>query len=95
MFFYFIFVFKESVYALIAFYFLRQRLWELETARLLKFFRHMLEMDVEEFDVYLVDNGHEQPVSKFTCEEFNNQLMYPLMEVLKYPYLLCHRDLCK
>lgn len=72
-----------------------QRLWKFETARLLDVFREMLEVNLEDYDLYFVDNGLEQPVSKFSPEEFHNRLRFPLTEVLKYPYLLCHRDLCK
>lgn len=55
----------------------------------------MLEADLEDSDLFFVDDEQEQPVSKFTPEEFLNGLRFPLMEVLKYPYLLCDRDLCK
>ncbi|KAF7696811.1 hypothetical protein HF521_005229 [Silurus meridionalis] len=74
---------------------LHQRLWELETSRLLEVFREMLEVDVDDHDLYFVEEGHELPVSKFTAEEFLNQLRFALMEVLKYPYLLCHQELCQ
>uniref|UniRef100_W5UB54 Putative helicase senataxin n=1 Tax=Ictalurus punctatus TaxID=7998 RepID=W5UB54_ICTPU len=74
---------------------LHKHLWKLETARLLKVFRDMLEADLEDSDLFFVDDEQEQPVSKFTPEEFLNGLRFPLMEVLKYPYLLCDRDLCE
>ncbi|KAF4076992.1 hypothetical protein AMELA_G00203080 [Ameiurus melas] len=74
---------------------LHKHLWKLETARLLKVFRDMLEADLEDSDLFFIDDEQEQPVSKFTPEEFLNGLRFPLMEVLKYPYLLCDRDLCE
>ncbi|XP_058270980.1 probable helicase senataxin isoform X1 [Hemibagrus wyckioides] len=74
---------------------LHKRLWELETARLLEVFRKMLEADLEDDDLFFVENGYEQRVSAVTPEEFHNQLRFPLMEVLKYPYLLCHKELCE
>ncbi|XP_062867427.1 probable helicase senataxin [Trichomycterus rosablanca] len=80
---------RESVPAL------HKWLWKLETARLLEVFREMLEVNLEDCDLFFVDNGLEQPVSRFSPEEFHNRLRFPLTEVLKYPYLLCHRDLCE
>ncbi|TSK72033.1 putative helicase senataxin [Bagarius yarrelli] len=74
---------------------LHKRLWELETARLLEVFREMLEADLEDDDLFFVDNGHEQRIPRFTPEEFHNRLRFPLVEVLKYPYLLCHKELCE
>ncbi|KAF5893842.1 putative helicase senataxin isoform X1, partial [Clarias magur] len=73
---------------------LHKSLWKLETARLLQVFQAALEVDLEDDDLYFVEDGHEQPVPKVSPEEFHNQLRFPLMEVLKYPYLLCHQELC-
>ncbi|MCJ8741079.1 hypothetical protein PDJAM_G00066540 [Pangasius djambal] len=72
---------------------LHKRLWELETARLLKVFQEMLAVDLEDHELYVVENGQEEPI--FSPEEFHNRVRFPLVEVLKYPYLLCHRDLCE
>ncbi|XP_053334391.1 probable helicase senataxin isoform X2 [Clarias gariepinus] len=73
---------------------LHKSLWKLETARLLQVFQAALEVDLEDDDLFFVEDGHEQPVPKVSPEEFHNQLRFPLMEVLKYPYLLCHLELC-
>ncbi|XP_035377280.1 probable helicase senataxin isoform X1 [Electrophorus electricus] len=73
---------------------LHKRLWELETSRLLKVYQKLLDVKLEEADVYVVDDGHERPVLEFSPEEFIVRLRFPIMEVLKYPYLLCNRDLC-
>ncbi|MCI4386844.1 hypothetical protein PGIGA_G00067390 [Pangasianodon gigas] len=72
---------------------LHKRLWELETARLLKVFQEMLAVTLEDHELYVVENGQEEPI--FSPEEFHNRVRFPLVEVLKYPYLLCHRDLCE
>ncbi|XP_072517573.1 probable helicase senataxin isoform X2 [Salminus brasiliensis] len=80
---------RESVPAL------HEHLWKIETTRLLEVFQNVLDTEMEEDDLYLVENGEEQPISGVSPDEFRNRLRYPFMEVLKYPYLLCHRDLCE
>lgn len=86
------FIFKNYIHIVSL---LLQRLWELETTRLLEVFREMLEADLEDDDLYFVEKGYNLPVSNVTPEEFHNRLRFPLVEVLKYPYLLCHQELCK
>lgn len=68
----------------------------MEKARLLHVFGSMLEQELgEDDDILIVEDDHEEPVSKISPSEFLNGLRCPLFEVLKYPYLLCHRELCK
>ncbi|KAI4892650.1 hypothetical protein NFI96_025055 [Prochilodus magdalenae] len=78
---------------------LHKRLWELETTRLLQVFQEVLQMIVEQeeedVDLYVVDDGQEQPVFKHYPGEFQERLRHPLAEVLRYPYLLCHQELCE
>ncbi|XP_066501655.1 probable helicase senataxin isoform X2 [Hoplias malabaricus] len=73
---------------------LHKRLWELETTRLCDVFREVLKTMKEEDDLCIVEDGQEQPVYQSSRAEFHNRLRYPLEEVLKYPYLLCHQELC-
>ncbi|XP_037401751.1 probable helicase senataxin isoform X2 [Pygocentrus nattereri] len=73
---------------------LHKRLWELETTRLLRVFQEVLETEMEEDDLYYIENGEEQPVIG-SAEEICDRLRSPFVEVLKFPYLLCHRDLCE
>uniref|UniRef100_A0A3B1J3J0 Senataxin n=1 Tax=Astyanax mexicanus TaxID=7994 RepID=A0A3B1J3J0_ASTMX len=74
---------------------LHERLWEIETTRLLEVFREMFDSEMEEDDLYLVENGKEQPISGISLDEIHDRLRSPFMEVLKYPYLLCHQGLCE
>ena len=55
----------------------------------------IVEQEEEDVDLYVVDDGQEQPVFKHYPGEFQERLRHPLAEVLRYPYLLCHQELCK
>ncbi|XP_051536202.1 probable helicase senataxin isoform X2 [Myxocyprinus asiaticus] len=72
---------------------LHKRLWEMEKARLLRVLGSMLDQELEEDDLFIIEDDCEQPVSKISPTEFQNSLRFPLFEVLKYPYLLCYREL--
>ncbi|XP_051961438.1 probable helicase senataxin [Xyrauchen texanus] len=73
---------------------LHKRLWEIEKARLLRVLGSMLDQELEEEDdLFIIEDDCEQPVSKISPTEFQNRLRFPLFEVLKYPYLLCYREL--
>ncbi|XP_051534082.1 probable helicase senataxin isoform X2 [Myxocyprinus asiaticus] len=74
---------------------LHKRLWEMEKARLVHVLRSMLdqELEEEEDDLFIIEDDLEQPVSKISPIEFQIRLRFPLFEVLKYPYLLCYREL--
>ncbi|XP_056122108.1 probable helicase senataxin [Rhinichthys klamathensis goyatoka] len=71
---------------------LRKRLWEMEKARLLNVLKSNLDKELEEDDLFIIEDDHAKPVSMIA--EFHDSLRCPLFEVLKYPYLLCYRDLC-
>uniref|UniRef100_A0A672NI82 Probable helicase senataxin n=1 Tax=Sinocyclocheilus grahami TaxID=75366 RepID=A0A672NI82_SINGR len=74
---------------------LHKRLWEMEKARLVRLLGTVLDQELEEDDIFIIEDDHEEPVSKISPAEFHDRLRFPLFEVLKYPYLLCYRDLCK
>lgn len=75
---------------------IKQVLWEMEKARLLHVLGSMLDQELgEDDDILIIEDDHEEPVSKISPTEFLNSLRFPLFEVLKYPYLLCHPELCK
>ncbi|XP_056586884.1 probable helicase senataxin isoform X2 [Triplophysa dalaica] len=74
---------------------LHKVLWEMEKARLLHVLGSMLDQELgEDDDILIIEDDHEEPVSKISPTEFLNGLRFPLFEVLKYPYLLCHPELC-
>ncbi|TRY95053.1 hypothetical protein DNTS_004687 [Danionella cerebrum] len=73
---------------------LHECLWEIEIARLLRVLESILEHELEEDDIFIVEDDHIEPVSKISPNEFHYCLRCPLFEVLKYPYLLCFRELC-
>uniref|UniRef100_A0A671PW15 Probable helicase senataxin n=1 Tax=Sinocyclocheilus anshuiensis TaxID=1608454 RepID=A0A671PW15_9TELE len=73
---------------------LHKCLWEMEKARLVHLLGTILDKELEEDDIFIIEDDHVEPVSKILPAEFHDRLRSPLFEVLKYPYLLCYRDLC-
>ncbi|KAM6182371.1 putative helicase senataxin [Erethizon dorsatum] len=79
--------------------FLHEVLWELETSRLINHFEKSMKGEVEDDDdeLYIVDNNGEAQLFDFSGQDFENKLRVPLLEILKYPYLLLHErvnELC-
>ncbi|XP_046870298.1 probable helicase senataxin isoform X2 [Hypomesus transpacificus] len=73
---------------------LHKRLWELETSRLVSHFSQFSEEELEDDDLWVIeDNQEETKVSKTNPAEYANLLRFPLLEILKYPYLMAHRQL--
>ncbi|NXV10131.1 SETX helicase, partial [Cettia cetti] len=77
---------------------LHEDLWELETSRLVAHMeKSMNEETGEDDELFLVDEHGETRLSGFVGPNFENNLRVPLLEILKYPYLLLHRrvsELC-
>ncbi|KAM3825322.1 putative helicase senataxin isoform 2-T2 [Vipera latastei] len=72
---------------------LHQILWDLEVPRLVDRFEKSMQED-DENDLYLVEEDRVTPLtSYYTGPNFEKQLRVPLLEVLKYPYLLLHEHL--
>uniref|UniRef100_A0A8C4W2S5 Senataxin n=2 Tax=Gopherus evgoodei TaxID=1825980 RepID=A0A8C4W2S5_9SAUR len=70
---------------------LQEILWELETSRLIDHFEKSMKTDIEEDDeLFIVDDNGETKLSGYTGPDFENNLRVPLLEILKYPYLLLH-----
>ncbi|XP_006835057.1 PREDICTED: probable helicase senataxin [Chrysochloris asiatica] len=84
--------------------FLHEVLWELETLRLINHFQKSMKAEIGDDDddddddeLYIVDNDGETHLFDFTGQDFENKLRVPLLEILKYPYLLLHErvnELC-
>ncbi|XP_012576881.1 PREDICTED: probable helicase senataxin isoform X3 [Condylura cristata] len=78
--------------------FLHEALWELETLRLINYFEKSMKGEIGDDDeLYIVDNNGEAQLFDFTGQDFENKLRVPLLEILKYPYLLLHErvnELC-
>ncbi|KAM9207324.1 putative helicase senataxin [Dugong dugon] len=78
--------------------FLHEVLWELETLRLINHFEKSMKAEIGDDDeLYIVDNNGETHLFDFTGQDFENKLRVPLLEILKYPYLLLHErvnELC-
>ncbi|NXC62741.1 SETX helicase, partial [Aleadryas rufinucha] len=77
---------------------LHEDLWELETSRLVAHMeRSMNEETGEDDELFLVDENGETRLSGYVGPNFENNLRVPLLEILKYPYLLLHKkvsELC-
>ncbi|XP_068409082.1 probable helicase senataxin isoform X2 [Eschrichtius robustus] len=78
--------------------FLHKVLWELETSRLINHFEKAMKAEIGDDDeLYIIDNNGEAQLFDFTGQDFENKLRVPLLEILKYPYLLLHErvnELC-
>ncbi|XP_027725091.1 probable helicase senataxin isoform X2 [Vombatus ursinus] len=68
---------------------LHEILWKFETTRLINHFEKSMKGEIEEDDeLFIVDDNGETQLFGFTGQDFENKLRVPLLEVLKYPYLL-------
>ncbi|OXB69083.1 hypothetical protein ASZ78_009559 [Callipepla squamata] len=77
---------------------LHQILLELETSRLIAHIeKSMREEAGEDDELFIVDENGETQLPVYVGPDFENNLRVPLLEVLKYPYLLLHEkvsELC-
>ncbi|NXF09612.1 SETX helicase, partial [Smithornis capensis] len=77
---------------------LHEDLWDLETSRLVAHMeKSMQEETGEDDELFLVDENGETRLSGYVGPDFENNLRVPLLEILKYPYLLLHErvsELC-
>ncbi|NXN63866.1 SETX helicase, partial [Himantopus himantopus] len=77
---------------------LHKVLWELETSRLVAHIeKSMKEEAGEDDELFIVDENGETQLSGYVGPDFENNLRVPLLEILKYPYLLLHEkvsELC-
>ncbi|NXM66967.1 SETX helicase, partial [Serilophus lunatus] len=77
---------------------LHKDLWDLETSRLIAHIeKSMQEETGEDDELFLVDENGETRLSGYVGPDFENNLRVPLLEILKYPYLLLHErvsELC-
>ncbi|XP_072738871.1 probable helicase senataxin isoform X2 [Ciconia boyciana] len=77
---------------------LHEVLWELETSRLVAHIeKSMQEVAGEDDELFIVDENGETQLSGYVGPDFENNLRVPLLEILKYPYLLLHEkvsELC-
>ncbi|XP_071622724.1 probable helicase senataxin isoform X2 [Heliangelus exortis] len=77
---------------------LHEILWELETSRLVAHIEKSIQEDSGEDDeLFIVNENGETQLSDDVGPDFENNLRVPLLEILKYPYLLLHKkvsELC-
>ncbi|XP_061867383.1 probable helicase senataxin isoform X3 [Colius striatus] len=77
---------------------LHEILWKLETSRLVAHIEKSMGEDAGEDDeLFIVNENGETPLSGYVGPDFENNLRVPLLEILKYPYLLLHEkvsELC-
>ncbi|XP_064249969.1 probable helicase senataxin [Passer domesticus] len=76
---------------------LHEDLWDLETSRLVAHMEKSMNEEAGEDELFLVDEHGETPLSGYVGPNFENNLRVPLLEILKYPYLLLHEkvsELC-
>ncbi|NXI04506.1 SETX helicase, partial [Pachycephala philippinensis] len=70
---------------------LHKDLWDLETSRLVAHMeKSMNEETGEDDELFLIDENGETRLSGYVGPNFENNLRVPLVEILKYPYLLLH-----
>ncbi|NXA34857.1 SETX helicase, partial [Eudromia elegans] len=77
---------------------LHEVLWEMETSRLIARIEKSTKEEVGEDDeLFIVDENGDTQLSGYVDPDFENNLRVPLLEILKYPYLLLHEkvsELC-
>ncbi|NXD75034.1 SETX helicase, partial [Halcyon senegalensis] len=77
---------------------LHEDLWELETSRLVAHIEKSMQEEAGEDDeLFIMDENGETRLSGYVGPDFENNLRVPLLEILKYPYLLLHEkvsELC-
>ncbi|XP_056361115.1 probable helicase senataxin isoform X2 [Oenanthe melanoleuca] len=76
---------------------LHEDLWDLETSRLVAHMEKSMNEETGEDELFLIDEHGETPLSGFVGPNFENNVRVPLLEILKYPYLLLHEkvsELC-
>ncbi|XP_009997180.1 PREDICTED: probable helicase senataxin [Chaetura pelagica] len=77
---------------------LHEVLWELETSRLVAHIEKSIQEEAGDDDeLIIVNEGEERQLSGYVGPDFENNLRVPLLEILKYPYLLLHEkvsELC-
>ena len=87
-------LFGHHLYLSIASHSSQQRLWKLETSRLLQHFTQFSKEELEDDDLWVIEeNQEETKVSKTSPAEYAYLLRFPLLEILKYPYLMAHPQL--
>uniref|UniRef100_A0A6I8S442 Senataxin n=1 Tax=Xenopus tropicalis TaxID=8364 RepID=A0A6I8S442_XENTR len=83
---------------------LHKALWQIETTRLITQLEKSMQEEIDEDDeLFLVEEDGEKQLFGFTGPNFESNLRVPLLEILKYPYLLlnkhvtelCTEALCK
>ncbi|XP_069729686.1 probable helicase senataxin isoform X2 [Phaenicophaeus curvirostris] len=73
---------------------LHEVLWELETSRLIAHIEKSLREEAgEDAELLIVDRNGETQLPGYVGPESENNLRVPLLEILKYPYLLLHEKL--
>ncbi|NXG74849.1 SETX helicase, partial [Baryphthengus martii] len=77
---------------------LHENLWELEISRLVAHIEKSVQEEAGEDDeLFIMDENGETRLSGYVGPDFENNLRVPLLEILKYPYLLLHEkvsELC-
>ncbi|XP_038601965.1 probable helicase senataxin [Tachyglossus aculeatus] len=68
--------------------FLHEVLWELETSRLVGHFEKCIKEVGEDDELFIINDNRETHLSNISGSDFENNLRVPLLEILKYPYLL-------
>ncbi|XP_069743147.1 probable helicase senataxin isoform X2 [Narcine bancroftii] len=73
----------------------QKNLWKIETKRLVEHFEKSLKEEEEEEDdeLFLIEGNQEIPLHGYMASNIENDLRVPIIEILKYPYLLLHEHL--
>ncbi|XP_063065996.1 probable helicase senataxin [Engraulis encrasicolus] len=72
---------------------MHKHLWQLETSRLLAHFSQLAAEELEDDDLFLVEDNVEKPVSKMSLHDIEAALLIAVTEILQHPYLLAHPEL--
>lgn len=67
----------------------------METSRLIAHMEKSMNEETGEDELFLVDEHGETPLSGYVGPNFENNVRVPLLEILKYPYLLLHKKVSR
>ncbi|XP_078282033.1 putative helicase senataxin [Rhinoraja longicauda] len=71
-----------------------ENLWKIEIKRLVEHFEKTLKEEEEEEDeLFLIEDEQEIQLHGYMAADIENDLRVPIIEILKYPYLLLHEHL--
>ncbi|XP_068104970.1 probable helicase senataxin isoform X2 [Hyperolius riggenbachi] len=75
---------------------LHKALWKMETSRLISQLEESMRKEIEEDDeLFLVEEDGDKQLIGYTGPNFESNVRVPLLEILRFPYLLLNSRVCE